>query len=393
MDVSAARPLRFQSAHPDLDFLLGRVAEDIQLSPTRYQKAVEHYEAVGGWLAAPDSQLAVFRPRVFAQGSMALETTVSPWGRVEYDVDLVCEVTGGQWTAQTLYDAVYTRLHDNGKFAPLLTPSEPCARLEYRGDFHLDIIPAVRDLADMPRPWVAEYAATGVLVPAPDLKEWSPSNPEGFIKWFKSRAVSVRRDWLLNAKLEPLPEQTEAEDKAPLAVAVQLLKRARDVAFNGKETAPLSVVLTTLAGQHYAGGESVTDIMEAVLHGIRGNIRAVGGGIIRVLNPTNLAENFADSMTKAGQDALDRFAKNVGAKLVELREPGIGITHLKKEMEQLFGEDPVGVAAVDSAVRKLAELHKGRRDSGTLTYSPSVGLSVVGAPGTHHAPRNTNYGD
>lgn len=393
MNVSVARHLGFQSAHPDLDFLLGQVAEDIQLSPTRYQKAVEHYEAVGKWLAAPESQLALFRPRVFAQGSMALGTTVSPWGRVEYDVDLVCEVTGGQWTAETLFDAVYARLRDNGKVAPLLTPSKPCARLEYRGDFHLDIIPAVHYLAGMPRPWVSEYTATGVLVPTPDLKEWAPSNPEGFIKWFKSRAVTVRRDWLLKAKLEPLPEQTEAEDKAPLAVAVQLLKRARDVAFNGKGIAPRSIVLTTLAGKHYVGGESVTDIMEAVLSGIRADIRAAGSGIVPVPNPTNLAENFSDSMTKAGQEALDRFAQGVGVKLAELRQPGIGIRRLKELMEEVFGEDPVGVAAVDSAVRKLAERHKGRRDSGTLTYSPSAGLGVVQSTGPHRVPRNTNYGD
>ena len=392
--VARVGPARFQSAHPELDFLLARVAEDVQLSPTQHEKAVTHYTAVGEWLAARGSPLAVARPpRLFPQGSMALGTTTSPWGRVEYDVDLVCEVTGGHWTAETLFDAMYARLRDNGKFAPLLTPSKPCARLNYRGDFHLDIIPAVRDVTGTTHPWVPEYVATGVLVPTPDLKTWAPSNPEGFIKWFMSRAVTVRRDWLVKAKLEPLPEQMEAEDKAPLAVAVQLLKRARDVAFNGTAIAPRSIVLTTLAGQHYAGGESVTEIMQSVLRGIRADIQAGGGSIIRVLNPTNLAEDFADSMTKGGQDALDRFAQNVDAKLAELQQPGIGIPRLKKELEELFGEDAVGVAAVESALRKLAERHKGSRDAGTLTYSPSAGLAVVQPTGPRRAPRNTNYGD
>lgn len=389
-------PALFRSAHPELDFLLAEVAEAIQLSPTLYKKAEEHYLAVGGWLADPKSPFAPFQPRIFPQGSMALGTTVSPWGRVEYDVDLVFEVTGGVWTAKTLFDAMHTRLRDNARFAPLLAPleqSKPCARLEYRGDFHLDIIPAVRGMAGMTRPWLLEYAATGVLVPKPDLTDWQPSNPEGFIAWFKSRAVKVRKDWLVEAKLEPLPAQTEAEDKAPLAVAVQLLKRARDVAFNGKGVAPRSIILTTLAGQHYVGGESVTDIMQTILSGIRAEVRAAGGSTIRVPNPTNPAENFADSMKKDGQDALDRFALNLGAKLVELQQPSIGIDRLKREMEKVFGEDQVGVAAVDFAVRKFAERHKANRDAERQTYSVPAGLSVVQSTGAHRAPRNTNYGD
>jgi hypothetical protein len=73
-----------------------------------------------------------------------------------------------------------------------------------------------------------------------------------------THACATMGDSLVKAHIEPLPQQTEAEDKAPLAVAVQLLKRARDVAFNGTKTAPRSVVLTTLAGQHYAGCESVS---------------------------------------------------------------------------------------------------------------------------------------
>lgn len=390
MDTSVARamPWRFQSAHPELDFLLAQVAEDIQLSPTQYQKAVEHYRAVGEWLAAPGSPLALAKPRIFPQGSMALGTTTSPWGRVEHDVDLVCEVSSGLWTPLTLFDTMYGRLHDHRTFRLLLTPSKPCARLEYRGDFHLDILPAVRDSAGITRTWVADYAGTGLLVPTLDLRQWKASNPEGFIKWFKSRSVTVRLDWLAKAKLEPLPAQTEAEDRAPLAVAVQLMKRARDVAFNGQGLAPRSIVLTTLSGLHYEGGESVTDIMMGVLRGIRAAIRAAGAGIIRVSNPTNLAENFADSMTKAGQDALDRFAQNVGAKLEELQQPGLGIGRLKEELEKLFGEKPV-----DAAVRKFAGRHKASRDAGTLTYSPSAGLSVIQSSGSHRAPRNTNYGE
>lgn len=387
----------FHSAHPELDFLLGEVAKAIQLSSASYMKAVEHYGAVGTWLSDPKSPFAPFKPRVFPQGSMALETTVSPWGRVEHDVDVVFEVTGGSWTAKALFDAMYARLKENGNFGPLLAPLDPtrpgpCARLEYRGDFHMDVIPAVRGVATM-RPWLLEYATTGVLVPRPDLTDWQPSNPEGFIAWFKSRAVDVRKNWLVEAKLDPLPAPKDAEDKAPLAIAVQLMKRARDVAFNGKSTAPRSIVLTTLAGKYYRGGESVTDVIQEILRGIRAEIRASAGSIIRVLNPTNPQENFADNMKKDSQEALDEFAQGLSAKLAKLQEPDIGVDRLKDQMEKLFGEDTTGREAVGTAVRKLAERHTAARDSGQLTYSPAAGLSVVHSIGAHRAPRSTNYGE
>lgn len=256
----------------------------------------------------------------------------------------------------------------------------------------MDVIPAVRGIATT-QPWILEYATTGVLVPKPDLSDWQPSNPEGFIAWFKSRAVEVRKNWLVEAKLEPLPAPKDAEDKAPLAIAVQLIKRARDVAFNGKSTAPRSIVLTTLAGQYYRGGESVTDIIHEILRGVRAEIRAAAGSIIRVLNPTNPQENFADSMKKDGQESLDEFAQGLSAKLAKLQEPGIGIDRLKDQMEKLFGEDTTGREAVGTAVRKLAERHKAARDSESLTYSPSAGLSIVLSTGDRRAPRSTNYGE
>jgi hypothetical protein len=39
MDTSVAQlPARFQSPHPELDFLLAVVAETIELSPTRWRR-------------------------------------------------------------------------------------------------------------------------------------------------------------------------------------------------------------------------------------------------------------------------------------------------------------------------------------------------------------------
>lgn len=68
----------------DLDFLLAQVAKALQLTRDQYALAAEHYGAVADWLGGTGSVLAPFRPWIYPQGSMALETTVRPRMREEY---------------------------------------------------------------------------------------------------------------------------------------------------------------------------------------------------------------------------------------------------------------------------------------------------------------------
>ncbi len=60
-----------------------------------------------------------------------------------------------------------------------------CIRLNYAGDFHLDIVPAVPDF---------EVGGTYIFVPdldanlaidAPQNDRWKPSNPKGYQIWFE----------------------------------------------------------------------------------------------------------------------------------------------------------------------------------------------------------------
>ena len=73
-----------------LDLILRHLADEIDVSPTRYQEAKDHYNAVGEWLGRDDSELAPFLPVVFPQGSFVLGTAIRPIGDEEYDVDTVC---------------------------------------------------------------------------------------------------------------------------------------------------------------------------------------------------------------------------------------------------------------------------------------------------------------
>ncbi len=69
--------------------MLNAICKYLQITRAQFEKAVTSYRAVGEWLQAPGSELHVYRPEIYPQGSMALLTTVRPWTNEEFDVDLV----------------------------------------------------------------------------------------------------------------------------------------------------------------------------------------------------------------------------------------------------------------------------------------------------------------
>ena len=325
-----------QVAPRELDFLLERVAEALQLTPTQYQSAVEKYQAVGRWLSASESPLAALHPAIYPQGSMALQTTVRPLRRMEYDLDLVCEVRPTRASAMELFNTVYARLHENGTYRPILEKKNRCVRLNYAGNFHLDIIPAQ---PDPPRPPMS------VVVPDRKLQDWSPSNPRGYAAWFHDRSRGIEK---VRAAVEALPTQTPPDLKTPLSVAVQTIKRRRDVMFADADTAPRSIVLTTLAARHYRGGDCVATIITQILAGIEAEVLAAAPERIRVCNPTNDGERFCDSFTDEGYDAFVHFVRTMRAEVAALLAAR-DHQDLRKQLIWMFGDAPV-----DEALRVYA---------------------------------------
>lgn len=122
---------------------MDRVCRLLELTPTQYREAETKYRAVGRWLADSDSLLAFWEPEIYPQGSMLLGTTVRPYGRNEYDLDLVCQIHYcAQQPPMTIYKWVHERLSAHETYKEMLEPLKRCLRLNYAGDFHLDILPA-----------------------------------------------------------------------------------------------------------------------------------------------------------------------------------------------------------------------------------------------------------
>jgi hypothetical protein len=371
------RPISFlESAEAQMDDLLWRICEELQLSSMRYQQAVDRYEAVCRWLEAEASAVAQYRPSMYPQGSMRIGTTVMPFGRDEYDLDFVCEFNVSSSTFESplqLLKLVVARLEQNDAYARLLEVKNRCVRLNYANEFHLDILPACPDAAN---------GSSCLVVPDRESRRWKPSNPKGYADWFEQRcelvlALMAERASVL-AKAEPIPAQEATWEKATLKRAVQLLKRWRDIQYQKQpEVAPISMVLTTLAAQTYQGQLSVSEALTGILNGIVAMI-ASSQPRVYVLNPANpledLSERWEDpaqySAFVSGIHELHRAWRNVLAKG--------GVHNAAKLLESLFGEP------VKAATAKQARQVQSRREqsglrvapTGLITAAPAIGVAM-----------------
>lgn len=348
-----------------LDEILDNLVTELQLTQTQFGKAKQSYEAVGEWLNAVGSGLDTFAPQVYPQGSLLIDTTVRPLQRSEFDLDLVCEVDDVSFTPDELFGLVHDRIAAHGRYRQMMERRSRCIRLNYAGDFHLDVVPAIGRRS---RP----TGSTAIQIPDRDRACWHSSDPKGYARWFEDRTAARRRTTTKVGGVQPLRLPQASSEKAPLKVAVQLFKRWRDVTYTTSVfPAPSSIVLTTLAGAGYMGEEEPVSTMSAVL---RYCVEWMANGNRPLMNPANLDECISEPWLKQ-PDAFDAFRHHLQSfshawhAIVTAR-----YADLATKLGTLFG-DPA-----KRAFEKFASDRRDARDQGGLYVAPtSSGMLAVGA--------------
>ncbi|MDR7866518.1 MAG: nucleotidyltransferase [Sporomusaceae bacterium] len=375
----------FITDSPDamLDDLLARIGRKLEITSDQRDFAKREYVEVGRWLGDDDSPLTPFTPVIYAQGSLAIDTTVKPLKQDEFDLDLVCELAGG-WRGhgpvETL-DLIEKRLQQNGAYKPMVKRMNRCIRLDYPRNFHMDILPGYPDNDKTP----------GALkVPDRKLLTWKDSNPKGFAAWFDGKS---RHHVFLEkaAKVEPFPDYDLPQDKPTLKKIVQLFKRRRDIAFSDDpDRAPISVVLTTLAANAYSGHYSVSEGLAETLAGIMHSIPS--GRRLVVPNPTNPAEDFSEKWDndRALYDSFLKWLRSFIREWNDIRlaaRDGAGLPHIQKLLSAMFGE-AVSVHAISEQQEYIQKI----RNSGMLAIDSSRRGLVLAGSGGLDVKKNTFYG-
>ena len=396
--------------------ILQFLGETLDITKTQFEAAVRSYNAVGEWLSRPESLLFPFRPEILAQGSFLLGTMIQSINpNDDLDIDLVCKLIGKKidWTQFDVKKMVGDELKKHGVYQGLveLPDGRRCWTLAYREEsnnsydkYHMDILPSVVDqgykilmeksLSSSRLEDVGELAIRITDKERDDYYsqtshlEWLKTNPFGYGKWFFQRAnFNIVKGILLSESVKPVPEYRE--NKLPLQRIVQILKRHRDMMFNGDENKPISIIITTLAAKAY-NGES--DIVTGLSNVVKDMPKYIGeryssehGKIIKwIENPVNPEENFADKWPEypKREENFYKWHSQVQADLVELgNRIGAGIDRLQEGFSKSFGSEIAG-----KAFKQYGLSMKSKRELGDLKIARGTGILGVtrGLPVKNH---------
>ncbi len=368
-----------------LDQLLRSICTQNQITKSQHDLAVERYQKISKFLSGSGCPLAKYSPEIYSQGSFRIGTTNRPTGQDEFDIDFVCEFasrsasTGGP---DQLLQELYDTIQKHRGYSQLVEMKKRCVRLNYAGDFHMDILPAI------PNPMKGQSC---VKVPDRKLHHWIDSNPKGYAEWFEQIA-NGRQGWDRKST-QPIQDYESAQQKVTLRVVVQLMKLCRDVVFAGrdynKDFAPPSIILTALAANLYRDEDSVNQAISSILNQIVHDIKDPGGEMLIVVNPTNPDEKFSEKWEQNSTSYQQfirwiRYFETVWKQLQSQQ----GLSQIKQELEKLFGED-----ITKSVFFELEDQLVQSRRRGELGVLPIAGVvNMPEEPSAIQVKPNTFYG-
>jgi hypothetical protein len=374
----------------------------LDITATQHNMVVKSYEAVGTWLSKEGSLLIPYEPEILPQGSFMLETMIKPiHENDDLDIDLVCQLKGKapDWTQYDLKQKVGDQLKKNEAYKEMLeVEGRRCWTLKYSdsANYHLDILPSI--VSNDYKTVIAKSFSESVLKYidnlairitdnkepnyriARDPDEWLKSNPFGFSRWFFQQAdLSLRKSgWILES-VQPVPNYRQ--DKLPLQRVVQILKRHRDIMFNGDDDKPISMIITTLAARAYQKESNVTDALLNVIQRLPSQIEERYSEKHRkmikwIANPVNAEENYADKWPEKNkrQENFYKWLYQLNAdmqKVIQQRE--------MKNIQESF-EKPFGKEIIAKAFSNYGDMLRRRREGGSLRMATGTGM--LGTIGT-----------
>lgn len=377
---------------------LEEICQDLDLTAEQIKRAKSAYEAVADWLSRSHHPL-LQNINVSPQGSTALGTAIRPLGRDEFDVDLICLLLNGHanMAPAEIKKIIGDRLRENATYEKILIEKKRCWRLDYAGDFHLDLSATIRN---------TQCVNAGELVTDKKLEGWHPTNPKGYRTLFDKRALlmpKMRRAFAKTemrdqASIEPFPDTSAP--KGVLRRVVQLLKRHRDHHFENvqEDIAPISIIITTLAMrsyEHCVGRYTFDDELDVLISTIRmmplyiEKLWLNGRTEYVIENETTAGENFADRWNLEPQRAVAFYAWHAKAldDFLAIRDAK-GLDGVVNSAKTQFGKK-----VVDRVMGGRTDAISSARKSSTLLVAPAIGLTTTLAAAAVSVPKNDFFGD
>lgn len=274
--------------------ILSKGASSLDITPSMFKEATEHYIAVGKFLVScgVEAEISPF-------GSIMTGTVVRPYSEDEnayFDIDVLVNRPDIDRTNNTPGEArnpVDKALLGSKRYGNMAKVFNECITIEYfangiEGGFRLDLNTCVDDRAN-PRAQVCEtypkYASDAVALAWINPKEWHGSNPHGLCQWFidRNERFAVAGRYQRKAKIleenrgvfASIEEVPDSLDRSEMQRAVQILKRFRDEFYHrsgNSDKAPGSCIVTVMVGnisEELPDNANVVDFLEEFTRYVR----------------------------------------------------------------------------------------------------------------------------
>lgn len=411
------RYLRQIASYSTVDVMLADVAIRIQLSPTDYQLAVDHYHAINKWLERDDSPLKGCIRDFYPQGGFAIGATVARHsGDDEFDIDVMADISyrldvDPEYALGTLHDAI--RGERGSRYHLKSNRKTRCSTVNYDG-MHLDVTPTVRIAGAIEK--------TGLIFHSKPEEPWAKksllANPHGFAQWFiaqtppdqdfgtffERRSLDYDRERAMltkRADAAPVPEQCAAYQKSRAVIALQLIKRWRNLAYDKRHAdrrLPPSVLLAYYVATH---ANRTKTLAEELSFQVETMLAVVGqvhdrGEKVFACNPMCREDILTDRWPSELSDQAI-FIRELTDFAVKLRRLSgdIALPEMQQILEDLFGEKPVRSAVKDYVQRVGNDV--GSTGSRFLPGRAAISAAVAGIAATpsvaRSAPPHKFFGD
>lgn len=375
-----------------LDAILADIAINLQLPPGLHDQATDRYEAVRRYIERKGSPLENLVVRFYPQGSMSIDATISTRGTDdEYDLDIVAELQIDPATppGQAL-DLLERSLRDYP--VQRVERQTRCITLRYADRMHLDITPSARLLHSNERESHI-FHAKGRQGTADHFHV--PMNAWGFSLSYRARTPLEQRfaqafnrrlleahgyQFKADADVDEVPDQIHIVVKNTATVALQLLKRFRNIVYNGYAgRIPPSVMMSEFAAQAARPNMGLANMVVAQARAMASAIKQASALRQKILvhNPIFSRDIFTDRWPET-IDQQNQFA----AKLTELADGLDALRRGNHDMEDMqdwlrkrFGERVVSLSFKRFNDRAGRAVQLARQ-----SYTPTGGLYVPSAP-------------
>jgi hypothetical protein len=357
----------------NIDRMYRKIAEEIEISETEADNAKKSYEAVGKFL---NNNIKQYDVRIFPQGSFRLGTVIKPISdKDEYDIDLVATINNKFTSAKELKDIVGNALKSSDRYSQKIKEGKRCWTIEYAesANYHMDILPTM-----MSNTYFQNKEL--IMTHKEDEKsnyEFRQTNPEAYYDWFIKRMEEEKKklteEYAIRNKME-IVDVPEYKIKTTLQIAIEILKRYRDIKFQETpDIKPISIILTTLMAKIYTGKENVYELIEKFSKEYVLYLEKDENGNVVIKNPVNENENFADKWPSNPERkaAFFKFVDELKKDLVTNRILLEGsIREQADSYKKLFGENMVNRVYENIANNTRVEREKSNiylKDNGNLT--------------------------